>query len=237
MSQVPIVQGVAVPSGGYTQQPSYGQQQQSSYGQQNQSYEQQPYNQQGSNNYGQSGGGFGSSAQAYQPAPSEFNGVKGEPQTKQYQDVLWSVLFFIHLAVMAVIMISMTGNVSNENGYNYSGVVWCVSMCALVAVGLSSIALGFMMQFATELVKMALIFSVCCSLAMAIMGVMAGQMMMALMGFASFALGCCYAYFVWKRIPVSDLCATCMSLNRKWFVQNAQAGIARLTASSPSRDY
>lgn len=168
-ANIPIVQGVAVPSGGYVTLPNRSNQ----YTQQQES----PYQ-----------------------AQSDFNGVKGEAQPKQFQDVFWAVLFGAHLLVMIVLMALMSTSIQSS-GYNYAGVVWCVSMCALVALGLSTLALGFMMQFATELVKTALFFSIGCSLAMGIFGAIAGQIWMSIIGFASFALGCCYAYFVWGRIP------------------------------------
>jgi cation transport ATPase len=173
---IPIVQGVAVPSGGYVTLPNASNQ-----------YEQQqnsPYQTQ-----------------------ADFNGVKGESQPKQFQDVFWAVLFGAHLLVMVVLMAIMSTSLQNS-GYNYSGVVWCVSMCALVALGLSTLALGFMMQFATEMVKMALFFSIGCSLAMGIIGAMMGQIWMAIIGFISFAIGCCYAYFMWGRIPVRSSSCT-----------------------------
>lgn len=187
---IPIVQGHAVPNtGGYsqpTQYPSQGG----------------GYAQAADRTYQASGTSYqptGGNNSAYAPQ-SDFNGVKGESQPKQFQDGIWAILFGVHLAVMVVIMIVQSTSLESS-GYNYSGVVWCVSVCAVVAVILSSMALGFMMQFATELVKMALFFSIGCSLAMGIMGALAGQMWMSIMGFASFALGCCYAYFVWSRIP------------------------------------
>jgi hypothetical protein len=153
-----------------------------------------------SGGYQQSSGYVQASDDVYQPGDSGFNGVKGEPQPKQFQDVFWAVLFIAHLVVMLIIMIIMSPSVE-ESGYNYLGVVSCVSTCALVGVGISTLALGFMMQFATELVKVALFFSIGCSLALCIFAAMAGQIWMAVLGFVYFALGCCYAYFVWSRIP------------------------------------
>jgi hypothetical protein len=178
--QIPIVQGVAVPSGGYYQQ----QQQQN---QQFANYKTEP-NYQSNDSYTQ----------------ASYNGVKGEEQPKQFQDVFWTFLFVAHLVVMLVFMSTMLPSIQS-GGYNASGVVWCVSVCALVALSLSTIALGIMMQFATQMVKMALIFSVGCSLAVGILGVLTGQLWTTILGFASFALGCCYAYFVWSRIPVSEI--------------------------------
>jgi len=71
----------------------------------------------------------------------------------------------------------------------------------MFAMGLSSLALGFMMKFPYQLIKMGLIFSICMSLAMGFLGLITGQIIMAVMGFLSFLFGCCYAYFVWDRIP------------------------------------
>jgi hypothetical protein len=135
---------------------------------------------------------------------SNFNGVKGDEQPKQFQDVFWAFLFVAHLVVMIVFMSMMFPSIQSS-GYNASGVTWCVSVCALAALCLSTIALGMMMQFATQMVQMALIFSVGCSLAVGILGVLTGQLWTAILGFVSFALGCCYAYFVWSRIPVSGM--------------------------------
>merc|ERR1719203_2478756 len=39
------------------------------------------------------------------------------------------------------------------------------------------------------------------SLTVGVLGLMWGQILTAIMGFLSFAIGICYAYFVWDRIP------------------------------------
>ena len=188
-ANIPIVQGVAVPSGGaYVPLQNSSAQADAQYAP---AYAQQPPTNSPS-------------------IPSEFNGVKGEPQPKQFQDVFWAGLFLLHLLVMVVLMSIMSSSLESS-GYNYSGVIWCVSMCALVGVGMASLALGFMMQFATEMVKLALFFSVGCSLAVGILGALSGNIWMAILGFLSFAVGCCYTYVVWGRIPVSIVCFSMLS--------------------------
>jgi cation transport ATPase len=180
--QIPIVQGVAVPSGGYYQQQQQQNQQLFNYNNASLQEANDPYSQ------------------------ANYNGFKGEEQPKEFQDVFWAILFVAHLVVMIVLMSMMYPSIQS-GGYNASGVMWCVSVCALVALAFSTIALGVMMQFATLMVQMALIFSVGCSLAVGILGVLTGQMWTAILGFISFAIGCCYAYFVWARIPVSSMFA------------------------------
>ena len=188
MSQIPIVKGTIVQE--QPAPPQYGQYGRSGNDSQ---YNQSGYVQQQQDPYGVNASDmFGSS-------DTSFNGVKGTPQAKGFKDVIFAIAFIIHLVVMMVVMAGFT--VSAQNGYNYKGVVYCVSTCALVALGLSTMALGFMMNFATELVKIALFFSVGCSLAVGILGALSSQMLMCIVGFASFLLGCCYAYFVWPRIP------------------------------------
>lgn len=166
-NNIPIVQGVAVPSGNA------------------------PYS---------------SAPTGNQPdeAVRDFNGVKGDPQPKKFNDVAFAILFWAHLAVMAVIL-SM-GTVSyaqggGGGGSNYTGLVICVLGCGALAIILSTLALSFMYRFAAAMVKLSLVFSVASSVLIGIMGIMSGDMLLTIMGFAGFAIGCCYAYVVWSRIP------------------------------------
>jgi len=133
----------------------------------------------------------------------EFNGSKGNRQPNQFNDVFFGVLFFCHLAVMGVLLVSSLGGGGGyyNNGGDVSGIVYACSVCGVFSAGLSTIALGFMMRFATALIKTALFFSVASSLALAILGLASGNLLMGILGLVSFAFGCCYAYFVWSRIP------------------------------------
>jgi len=128
---------------------------------------------------------------------------KGEPQPREYQDMFFGILFYAHLIAMFAMWI-MYGQTSSNGGGN-SKLIAAVGMVASVscvfAAALSSAALGLMMKFAKELVKMSLVFSACMSLTVGVLGLMWGQILTAVMGFLSFALGICYMYFVWQRIP------------------------------------
>lgn len=133
---------------------------------------------------------------------TEYNGAKGEAQPNQFHDVVFAVAFWAHIAVMLYFLVATTGNGgNNENNYDYSGILYCSMTCGVFSLGLSIVAFGFMMQFASTLIKMALFFSIGLSLAVGIIGAMSGQIMMAIMGLVAAAFGCCYAYFVWARIP------------------------------------
>lgn len=152
-----------------------------------------------------SGGGnapYSSAPTGYEPdqAVQDFNGVKGTPQPKKWNDVIFAILFWAHLAVMVVIL-SMGTVQYQGGGENYTGIVICVLACGGLAILLATLALSFMYKFASLMVKIALIFSVASSLLIGIMGIMSGDILLAIMGFAGFAIGCCYAKLVWVRIP------------------------------------
>jgi enamine deaminase RidA (YjgF/YER057c/UK114 family) len=127
--------------------------------------------------------------------------LRNEP-IKQFQDVIWAILFVVHLCVvMVLIAMGMGSGSAFSQGTSYGGVLFVAGVTGLVAMGLSAGALSFMMQNAEMLVRIALIFSVATSLAIGIIGFMAGNMWMGGLGLLSFAIGCCYAKIVWPRIP------------------------------------
>jgi len=133
---------------------------------------------------------------------SNYNGSKGETQPTRYNDIIFAIAFILHIFFMAILLVLNTasGNEYNGNG-SYSGIIGIIFTCGLISVGLSTAALTFMMNYATELVKMALFFSIACNALIGILGIMTGQIMMFCIGLVCFALSCCYAYFVWSRIP------------------------------------
>jgi hypothetical protein len=172
---IPIVQGVAVPSGGGDGYQNVGD---GSYN--NNAYNNNAYNTSDNNVYG-----------------------KPEQQPKEFQDVVWAMAFYAHLAVMIGLIVSNAGNFvgSGDGSSSYSGILWLVGFCALIAVGISSAALTFMMAFAETLVKISLIFSVTMSGVIAVLGLLSGQLFMGILGLVCFAFGICYARMVWHRIP------------------------------------
>lgn len=151
---------------------------------------------------------YGKDPYSSQPASSyaqepmgNFNGCKGEEQPKQFQDVAFSILFFLHLAVIIFLGFMYGQSTVTQNSYGNGGdLLLVVSLCGLVAMGLSSISLAFMMKFPRILVKCALIFTIGISLAFAILLTISGQILMACLGWLNFAVSICYAWAVWNRI-------------------------------------
>jgi hypothetical protein len=181
MSNIPIVQGVAVPN----EQSHYSYHQAQSQPQSNYNYQAQPQQ--------SSGGGEYTTATSEYATQDELRELRQNP-VKQYQDVVWAFLFI----VLTIGLMSYEGNVSSGS---YGNIIFMVAVTGLSAIGLATAALSFMMNNAVTLVKSALIFSILTSLAAGIAGFMFGSLMMGILGLFSFAVGICYAKVVWPRIP------------------------------------
>ena len=172
---IPIVQGIAVPAGGATG----------------------------------TSGGANPAHTPYVTANEEgtYNTFeKPEQQPREWKDAIWAVFFYAHLVVMLGLIASNAGNFAAGEGAggensDYNGIVWLVGLCAVVAIGVSSAALGLMMKYSETLVKISLIFTVCMSGVIAVIGLMSGDMFMGIFGLIMFAVGVCYARMVWSRIP------------------------------------
>lgn len=141
--------------------------------------------------------------------PINVNYADGQQHTKQpnqFRDVIWAVLFIGHFVPLILYALFSTNQNQQGGGggsepISLSPHLFWLSVSALVSIGLSSISLEAMMRHADVLVKIALVFSVAFSLVVGILGLMSGQMLMTILGFVSFAIGCCYARIVWHRIP------------------------------------
>ena len=131
---------------------------------------------------------------------------------KQYQDVIWGILFVAHFIGMITFIVYSFMNpvtVTNEDGSTSTTnvaalngkIIFLTATTGMTAVGLSAISISFMMHHAKILVEVGLLFSVATSLFIAIVGFMMGSIMMGVIGIISFAVGICYTYAVWSRIP------------------------------------
>jgi hypothetical protein len=132
------------------------------------------------------------------------NGMQHAKQPNQFRDVFWAVLFIAHLIPVVFYALYMT--TTQQDGGETSTItigshIYWISIVALVSVGLSTLSLDGMMRYADTLVKTALIFSVCFSLLIGVLGAMSGNILMAILGFVAFAFGICYARLVWNRLP------------------------------------
>lgn len=121
---------------------------------------------------------------------------------KAFHDLLWAIVFYVHLAGMIVLItFEMTSNKSLFHKRGPGSVLLLVVTSAFVSIGLSTLALNFMMKYTQDLVRVALIFSIATSLAVAVYAAILQQLLLSFLALLSFAFGICYAYMVWQRIP------------------------------------
>mmetsp|Transcript_16067 Transcript_16067/g.21009 ORF Transcript_16067/g.21009 Transcript_16067/m.21009 type:complete len:497 (+) Transcript_16067:155-1645(+) len=192
---IPVVQGVAVDS----PQPyqSYGHQQTQHQQQQAPLYPQATAPQE---EYGTGASNF-LDGKIY--TPQELQEVRQSPK-KQFQDVFWAVLFWMHLAgiIGFCVMNLATGNGAQaQGGLQLGDILFVSGVCGLVALGLSTVSLQLMQSMPEAMVQYALIFSCLLNLVMAFFAFVAGNIVVAGFGLLAFAISCCYAYAVWHRIP------------------------------------
>jgi hypothetical protein len=184
-SHIPIVQGVAV----HDASGSAGNKYQTSY-----------YNYNAQQGMAQPNHQVPSQEMVADFSVQELQQLRTSP-IKQCQDLIWAVLFVVHLiAMIVVILLGFSTGVVQGSSLG-SSIIFLTCTTGLAAVGLSSMALSFMMQHAKTLVETALIFSVLTSLAMGILGFIVGSILMGCLGLFSFLMGCWYAHLVWPRIP------------------------------------
>lgn len=139
---------------------------------------------------------------------------KGEKQPAAFKDVLFAVLFVFHI-VAIVALVGLFGvdafnevladAENNENAdakpLDYTGVAKAVGTIGVLSLLITSLLLTFMMKFASSLIKFSLLFSVAMSGLFAVVSLLYGTMIGAILGFIFFAISVCYAKAVWSRIP------------------------------------
>lgn len=125
---------------------------------------------------------------------------------KHYQDVVWAILFVVHLILMLG-YIGMGWSSNNNDGADdasssLSHAVLLVSVTTgLGSAFLSTAMLGVLMQHTEALIKGGLILVVVLQLVMGVFLLLTGQLFMGIISLAFFALLCWYAKNVWTRIP------------------------------------
>lgn len=151
----------------------------------------------------------------------------GQRQQKRCNDVLFAVLFYAHLGVMAWTtaryaptmmsdaaeaaqdayqnrMLDEGGDGGGNNGeieFDMAALWLILGVSAAAGLSLSILLLSVMMSFAETLIKIALLFNVVTPLLMAILALLTGAIPVALLCFMLFAFTCYYAFKVWNRIP------------------------------------
>lgn len=148
---------------------------------------------------------------------------EGEHQPRRCQDAIWAILFYAHLAVMAILAATclpqMLATVADGDQQrrlmklrfleeqeedmvvDLDGMLWIVSVCGVAAFVLSTLALGFMIRFSEILIKTALLFNVVLTGLFSVLALLQGNLLGGMIALFMFGLMAYYAFVVWSRIP------------------------------------
>lgn len=141
--------------------------------------------------------------------PPSGNWTKGERQPTKCRDPIFAVLFYINLgAILGVAAIlgsdSLQGQSTSTGNIDFTGYMYAVFITGTIAIILSFLMMLVMMRIPTLLIKVSLIFVVALSGVWAAIAFVTGNFILGIIGFIFFALGVCYAWAVWSRIPFAS---------------------------------
>lgn len=155
---------------------------------------------------------------------------KGEKQPSACRDGIWAILFYVHLGLIAFasvsfipqmaadvaegyaggaqrqLSVSMPRMLQNDNGdedieIDLNAIMTILAFCGIGGIFISSLAMLVMIQFAETLIKIALIFNLVVSGALALLSLAAGSAGSAIMFTIGFLFSAYYCYIVWSKIP------------------------------------
>ena len=133
------------------------------------------------------------------------------PPTRQTkcQDVMFAPLFYLAIAAIAIVAGIFGGDAlaSSTNPFSdqYDGYIYSSLVAICVGLVLSAGGLQVMMMIPQIMIKAALIFSVVMAGLVAFWAFSSGSFFFAILALFFFAITCCYAYFVWSRIPFATV--------------------------------
>lgn len=136
---------------------------------------------------------------------------KGEKQPKEFRDASFGVLFLVHLCVIlyfAVVwglpaLVAPGNDNGNQNHAedSVSGVLWLSLASSLASVVIISGTLAFMIRHTHRLIQLSLILSPCLTVIMGVVFFSQHMIVFGLLYLVLAAVGVCYAWSVWSRIP------------------------------------
>ena len=153
--------------------------------------------------------------------------TRGEKQSNRYRDMFWTILFYVHLSIIATATIKyapiMTEELTGEYGDKFQGnnggrrlfsrlledsevgmgsiIALLLVVSGLAASLISSMAMAFMMRSPQGLIKVSLFFNVIVTLAVAILAALVAAIPLAFGSALICFTSLYYAYVVWNRIP------------------------------------
>lgn len=146
-----------------------------------------------------------------QPVAGHAQGAINESPKKGCNDPIFAALFYVAvIGIAAVAFIYGPGAFEDANDANdanegeigsYDGYIYAVLVTGVISLVVSGLGLWVLMKIPEFLIKAALLFSVVMSGLVAVAALLSGSFGGAIVGLVFFAIGVCYAYAVWSRIP------------------------------------
>lgn len=90
---------------------------------------------------------------------------------------------------------------TDDETYSYAGLIYFTLISGASSILLSGLTMAIFTKFGHHLIQLSLLFSVFASLAMAVLALIAGNLVLALLSIVGFLVGCCYYFAVSDRIP------------------------------------
>jgi hypothetical protein len=157
---------------------------------------------------------------AVEDAMDEYAFAKTGEDAKQFRDIIWMIIFYVHLvAVIVAIIINNVDDETDDQGNSVShGLRLLFAVTAISSIAFSTAALAIMSFCLNGMIKAGLLFSVVMSLLVGMAGFMYGQIIIGIFGILSFLIGACYAKLVWRKIPFAEanLKTALVSVKANW---------------------
>lgn len=163
-------------------------------------------------------------------AVDEYAYAKTGEDAKQFRDVFWMILFYVHLVVVIAAIVYNMSEMVDYEGAEINGLLLLFAVTSVSSIALSTGAIGMMNCCLNAMIKMGLIFSVTMSLIVGLIGFFSGQIILGIFGVLSFLVGACYAKLVWNRIPFAEanLETALIAIQSNWGVGVLSYGIVAL---------
>jgi hypothetical protein len=159
----------------------------------------------------------------------QISWTKGEVQPPVCQDGVWVIMFLLQLTIITALAMAwgvphfQTGHDGEHNLYdsdppiqnNIAGLYLLTASSAVSAMLVAGLVLALLIHYADVLVQASILFNLLLSLVVVIVCATQQATTGALLGMLSFAIGACYAWAVWDRLPwaASNLVTACTAIN------------------------
>ena len=116
------------------------------------------------------------------------------------KDPIFAILFYVNIIAIVVVVIAYGPDAfSDTASFEYEGYIYASVITAVISFLASGVGLFVLMAIPESMIKISLIFVVAASGVWAVLAILSGSLLAAIMGLLFFAIGVCYARAVWSQ--------------------------------------